>query len=226
MDGVIFQVTEWSLTVDGQPVSLSAGIAGTLDNAGGSVKFNQTGTNVLTASVTDGLGRLRRVQGQDDHRADLQRQVSGVLLPQLIRNSGPDVHRQRDNQCMGHYEPVFQTSGVRPPGRNGEGKNDLHQPGREQTGTPSPSRVKAHWTVEGVPCSTVRLIAAASSSWSLSASAVRVPEGFTKDGGTLALTGTGKYTLTATLTDAAGKQYTASQSPMQQSRVFHAPRSS
>ncbi len=47
----------WSLTVDGQPVSLSAGIAGTLDNAGGSVKFNQTGTNVLTASVTDGLGR-------------------------------------------------------------------------------------------------------------------------------------------------------------------------
>ena len=48
---------EWSLTVDGQPVSLSADIAGTLDNAGGSVKFNQTGTNVLTASVTDGLGR-------------------------------------------------------------------------------------------------------------------------------------------------------------------------
>jgi hypothetical protein len=35
---------------------------------------------------------------------------------------------------------------------------------------------------------------------------------FTKDGGTLALTETGKYTLTATLTDAAGKQYTASQS--------------
>lgn len=48
---------EWSLTVDGQPVPLSAGISGTLDNAGGSVKFNQTGTNVLTASVTDGLGR-------------------------------------------------------------------------------------------------------------------------------------------------------------------------
>ncbi len=48
---------EWSLTVDGQPVSLSAGIAGTLDNAGGSVKFLQTGTNVLTASATDSLGR-------------------------------------------------------------------------------------------------------------------------------------------------------------------------
>ena len=47
----------WSLTVDGQPVSLPAGINGTLDNAGGSVKFNQTGTNGLTASVTDGLGR-------------------------------------------------------------------------------------------------------------------------------------------------------------------------
>ena len=35
---------------------------------------------------------------------------------------------------------------------------------------------------------------------------------FTKEGGTLALARTGKYTLTATLTDAAGKQYTASQS--------------
>ena len=48
---------EWSLTVDGQPVSLSAGIKGSLDNEGGSVKFMETGTNVLTASVTDGLGR-------------------------------------------------------------------------------------------------------------------------------------------------------------------------
>ena len=48
---------EWSLTVDSQPVSLSAGIKGSLDNAGGSVKFLQTGTNILTASVTDGLGR-------------------------------------------------------------------------------------------------------------------------------------------------------------------------
>lgn len=48
---------EWSLTVDGQPVSLSAGIKGSLDNAGGSVKFLQTGTNILTASVMDGLGR-------------------------------------------------------------------------------------------------------------------------------------------------------------------------
>ena len=47
----------WSLTVDGQPVSLPAGISGTLDNAGGSVKFNRTETNTLTASVTDGLGR-------------------------------------------------------------------------------------------------------------------------------------------------------------------------
>lgn len=48
---------EWSLTVDGQSVSLSDGIKGSLDNEGGSVKFTQTGTNVLTASVTDGLGR-------------------------------------------------------------------------------------------------------------------------------------------------------------------------
>ena len=43
--------------MDGQPVSLSAAIKGSLDNEGGSVKFTQTGTNVLTASVTDGLGR-------------------------------------------------------------------------------------------------------------------------------------------------------------------------
>ena len=48
---------EWSLTVDGQPVSLSAGIKGSLDNEGGSVKFLQTGTNIVTASVTNGLGR-------------------------------------------------------------------------------------------------------------------------------------------------------------------------
>ena len=47
----------WSLAVDGQPVSLPAGITGTLDNAGGNVKFLQTGTNILTASVTDSLGR-------------------------------------------------------------------------------------------------------------------------------------------------------------------------
>ena len=47
----------WSLTVDSQPVSLPAGINGTLDNAGGSVKFLQTGTNVLTADLTDSLGR-------------------------------------------------------------------------------------------------------------------------------------------------------------------------
>lgn len=48
---------EWSLTVDGHPVPLSAGIRGSLDNRGGNVRFLQTGTNVLTASVTDGLGR-------------------------------------------------------------------------------------------------------------------------------------------------------------------------
>ncbi len=49
--------------------------------------------------------------------------------------------------------------------------------------------------------------------WTLTRDGNGVPmvEGFTKDGGTLALTETGKYTLTATLTDAAGKQYTASQ---------------
>ncbi len=49
--------------------------------------------------------------------------------------------------------------------------------------------------------------------WTLTRDGNSVPmaEGFTKDGGTLALTETGKYTLTATLTDAAGKQYTASQ---------------
>ena len=49
---------EWSLTVDGQPVPLSEGMEGSLDNGGGSVKFTQAGTNILTASVTDGLGRV------------------------------------------------------------------------------------------------------------------------------------------------------------------------
>ncbi len=48
---------EWSLAVDGQPVRLMDGIKGNLDNKGGSVKFRKVGTNVLTASVTDGLGR-------------------------------------------------------------------------------------------------------------------------------------------------------------------------
>lgn len=43
---------EWSLAVDGQPVSLPAGINGTLDNAGGGVRFLQAGTNILPASVT------------------------------------------------------------------------------------------------------------------------------------------------------------------------------
>lgn len=47
----------WSLTVDGQPVKLSDGIKGSLDNEGGSVRFLKVGKNVLTASVTDGLGR-------------------------------------------------------------------------------------------------------------------------------------------------------------------------
>ncbi len=49
--------------------------------------------------------------------------------------------------------------------------------------------------------------------WTLTKDGANQPlASFTKDGGTLALTETGKYILTATLTDAAGKQYTASQS--------------
>ena len=49
--------------------------------------------------------------------------------------------------------------------------------------------------------------------WTLTKDGANQPlTSFTEDGGTLALTETGKYTLTATLTDAAGKQYTASQS--------------
>lgn len=48
---------EWSLTVDGTPVALSHGTDGALNNEGGSVKFLQTGTNVLTATVTDEIGR-------------------------------------------------------------------------------------------------------------------------------------------------------------------------
>ena len=49
--------------------------------------------------------------------------------------------------------------------------------------------------------------------WTLTrdGNSVPMPEGFTRDGGTLSLTEPGKYTLTATLTDAAGKKYTASQ---------------
>ncbi len=50
--------TEWSLTVDGQPVSLSDGIKGSLDKDGGTMKFTHPGTNVLTASGTDIQGRV------------------------------------------------------------------------------------------------------------------------------------------------------------------------
>ena len=48
---------DWSLTVDGQSVSLADAVKGSLDNKGGSVIFTQTGTNVLTAAVKDDLGR-------------------------------------------------------------------------------------------------------------------------------------------------------------------------
>ncbi len=48
--------------------------------------------------------------------------------------------------------------------------------------------------------------------WTLTKDGVNQPlASFTNKGGTLALTETGKYILTATLTDAAGKKYTASQ---------------
>ena len=47
----------WSLTVDGASVPLASGEDGSLTNDGGSVKFTQAGTNVLTATVVDELGR-------------------------------------------------------------------------------------------------------------------------------------------------------------------------
>lgn len=47
----------WSLSVDGASVPLASGVDGSLTNDGGSVKFTQAGTNVLTATVVDELGR-------------------------------------------------------------------------------------------------------------------------------------------------------------------------
>ena len=47
----------WSLAVDGVSIPLESGVDGSLINDGGSIKFTQPGTNVLTATVIDELGR-------------------------------------------------------------------------------------------------------------------------------------------------------------------------
>ena len=48
---------EWSLTKDGKSVSLSTYIAGTLNAQGGKIQFSDDGKYVLTAAMTDALGR-------------------------------------------------------------------------------------------------------------------------------------------------------------------------
>lgn len=48
---------EWSLTKNGASVSIAQYLGGTLSYAGGKVTFKESGDYVLTASVTDALGR-------------------------------------------------------------------------------------------------------------------------------------------------------------------------
>jgi hypothetical protein len=47
----------WSLSKDGQPISLSDGFTGTLDNDGGRIRFNEVGSYELKSTVTDEAGR-------------------------------------------------------------------------------------------------------------------------------------------------------------------------
>jgi hypothetical protein len=54
LDGAAVQ---WSLTKNGQPVSLSSCIAGSLGNDGGDIRFTVKGEYVLTASFSDPTGR-------------------------------------------------------------------------------------------------------------------------------------------------------------------------
>ena len=48
---------EWSLETDGQPVALSEVLDGTLDDQGGNIRFTQSGTYTLIATMTDALGQ-------------------------------------------------------------------------------------------------------------------------------------------------------------------------
>lgn len=48
---------EWSLTRNGAPVSMDGLTEGTLTNAGGKLRFLQSGTYTLTATLSDALGR-------------------------------------------------------------------------------------------------------------------------------------------------------------------------
>lgn len=49
---------EWSLAKNGQSISLQAAINGELNNYGGKLSFEEAGIYILTASMTDVLGRL------------------------------------------------------------------------------------------------------------------------------------------------------------------------
>ena len=49
---------EWTLTKDGKPVEISDTLEGTLNACGGKIRFTETGEYILTASMTDALGRV------------------------------------------------------------------------------------------------------------------------------------------------------------------------
>lgn len=49
---------EWTLTKDGKPVEISDALEGTLNAYGGKIRFTETGEYILTASMTDALGRV------------------------------------------------------------------------------------------------------------------------------------------------------------------------
>ncbi|RJQ39645.1 MAG: S-layer homology domain-containing protein, partial [Nitrospiraceae bacterium] len=49
---------EWSLTKDGKPVEISDALEGTLNAYGGKIQFKDVGSYILTASMTDALGRV------------------------------------------------------------------------------------------------------------------------------------------------------------------------
>jgi hypothetical protein len=49
---------KWNLTRDGEPVELASAIDGTLNAYGGDIRFKDSGAYILTASMTDALGRI------------------------------------------------------------------------------------------------------------------------------------------------------------------------
>jgi len=49
---------EWTLTKDGKPVEISDTLEGKLNAYGGKIRYTETGEYILTASMTDALGRV------------------------------------------------------------------------------------------------------------------------------------------------------------------------